>query len=47
MIRSSHGVATSVGRVRRVKESTNLVVAPIYEAKDGTRIYGHGKDGYA
>lgn len=47
MIRSSHGVATSVGCVRLVKENTHLVVTPISEAEDGTRIYGHGRDGYA
>jgi hypothetical protein len=47
MIRSSHGVATSVGRVRRVKESTHLVVPPIYEVEDGTRIDGHDRDGHA
>ncbi len=47
MIRSSHGVTTSVGRVRRVKEGTHLVVPPIYEAEGGTRIDGHRRDGYA
>jgi hypothetical protein len=47
MIRSSHGVATFVGRVRRVKENTHVFVPPIYQAEDGTRIYGHGRDGYA
>jgi len=47
MIRSSHGVATSVGRVRRVKEGTHLVVPPIYETADGTGLDGHGRDGYA
>ncbi len=47
MIRSSHGVTTSVGRVRRVKEGTHLVLPPIYEAADGTWMGGHDRDGYA
>ena len=35
MIRFSHGVATSVGRVRRVNEDSYLAVPPIYAVADG------------
>jgi hypothetical protein len=47
MIRFSHGVATSGGRVRRVKEGTYLVVPTVYQAADGTGIEGHCGQGYA
>jgi serine/threonine protein phosphatase PrpC len=42
MIRFSHGVATSVGRVRRVNEDSYLVVPPIYAVADGMGGHGSG-----
>src|SRR3984957_11857672 len=45
MIRFSHGVATSVGRVRRVNEDSYLAVPPIYAVADG--MGGHGSGGLA
>jgi PPM family protein phosphatase len=42
MIRFSHGVATSVGRVRRVNEDSYLAVPPIYAVADGMGGHGSG-----
>jgi PPM family protein phosphatase len=42
MIRFSHGVDTSVGRVRRVNEDSHLAVAPIYAVADGMGGHGSG-----
>ena len=42
MIRFSHGVATSVGRVRRVNEDSYLTVPPIYAVADGMGGHGSG-----
>ena len=42
MIRFSHGVDTSVGRVRRVNEDSYLAVAPIYAVADGMGGHGSG-----
>ena len=42
MIRFSHGVATSVGRVRRVNEDSCLAVPPIYAVADGMGGHGSG-----
>jgi PPM family protein phosphatase len=42
MIRFSHGVASSVGRVRRVNEDSYLVVPPIYAVADGMGGHGSG-----
>jgi serine/threonine protein phosphatase PrpC len=42
MIRFSHGVATSVGRVRRVNEDSYLAVLPIYAVADGMGGHGSG-----
>jgi PPM family protein phosphatase len=42
MIRFSHGVDTSVGRVRRVNEDSYLAVPPIYAVADGMGGHGSG-----
>jgi PPM family protein phosphatase len=42
MIRFNHGVATSVGRVRRVNEDSYLAVPPIYAVADGMGGHGSG-----
>jgi serine/threonine protein phosphatase PrpC len=42
MIHFSHGVATSVGRVRRVNEDSYLAVPPIYAVADGMGGHGSG-----
>jgi PPM family protein phosphatase len=42
MIRFSHGVATSVGRVRKVNEDSYLAVPPIYAVADGMGGHGSG-----
>jgi PPM family protein phosphatase len=42
VIRFSHGVATSVGRVRRVNEDSYLAVPPIYAVADGMGGHGSG-----
>ena len=42
MIRFSHGVATSVGRVRRVNEDSYLALPPIYAVADGMGGHGSG-----
>jgi PPM family protein phosphatase len=42
MIRFSHGVASSVGRVRRVNEDSYLAVPPIYAVADGMGGHGSG-----
>ena len=42
MIRFSHGVCTSVGRVRRVNEDSYLAVPPIYAVADGMGGHGSG-----
>jgi serine/threonine protein phosphatase PrpC len=42
MIRFSHGVVTSVGRVRRVNEDSYLAVPPIYAVADGMGGHGSG-----
>lgn len=42
MIRFSHGVATSVGRVRRVNEDSYLALAPLYAVADGMGGHGSG-----
>jgi hypothetical protein len=47
MIRLSHGVGTTGGRGRRVKEGSYLVVPPVYQAADGTRMDGRRGDGDA
>jgi PPM family protein phosphatase len=42
MIRFSHGVDTSVGRVRRVNEDSYLAIPPIYAVADGMGGHGSG-----
>lgn len=42
MIRFSHGVATSVGRVRRVNEDSYLALPPLYAVADGMGGHGSG-----
>jgi PPM family protein phosphatase len=42
MIRFSHGVATSVGRVRRVNEDSFLAIPPLYAVADGMGGHGSG-----
>jgi protein phosphatase len=42
MIRFSHGVDTSLGRVRRVNEDSYLAVPPIYAVADGMGGHGSG-----
>jgi PPM family protein phosphatase len=42
MIRFSHGVATSVGHVRRVNEDSYLAVPPVYAVADGMGGHGSG-----
>jgi PPM family protein phosphatase len=42
MIRFSHGVDTSVGRVRRVNEDSYLAVPPVYAVADGMGGHGSG-----
>jgi PPM family protein phosphatase len=42
MIRFSHGVATSVGRVRRVNEDSSLAIPPLYAVADGMGGHGSG-----
>jgi serine/threonine protein phosphatase PrpC len=42
MIRFSHGIDTSVGRVRRVNEDSYIAVPPIYAVADGMGGHGSG-----
>jgi serine/threonine protein phosphatase PrpC len=42
MIGFSHGVATSVGRVRRVNEDSFLAIPPLYAVADGMGGHGSG-----
>ncbi len=42
MIRFSHGVATSAGRVRRVNEDSSLTLPPLYAGADGMGGHGSG-----
>src|ERR1022692_2237155 len=42
MIRFSHGIATSVGRVRRVNEDSFLAIPPLYAVADGMGGHGSG-----
>ncbi len=42
MIRFSHGVATSVGRVRHVNEDSYLAVPPLFVVADGMGGHGSG-----
>jgi protein phosphatase len=42
MIRFSHGVATSVGRVRRVNEDSFIAIPPLYAVADGMGGHGSG-----
>ena len=42
MIRFTHGVASSVGRVRRVNEDSFVVIPPLYAVADGMGGHGSG-----
>jgi serine/threonine protein phosphatase PrpC len=42
MIRFTHGIATSVGRVRRVNEDSALAIPPLYAVADGMGGHGSG-----
>jgi protein phosphatase len=42
MIRFSHGVDTSVGRIRRVNEDSYLAAAPVFAVADGMGGHGSG-----